>query len=202
MKAAFISDEAILEALQSQAPARVNAALKQLYQSQKLTGSIRKQILGMGGDPDESREVLNQALIIFYNQVQERTYDPGLSSINTYMVKIAAQLYYTKRRSDQRRQGAYDRSAESLEMETSIDPETEFDAEHRKALLNKVLATLGDKCRQLLKLRSFDFSMAEIAEKLNYKSPEVAKMAAMDCRKKLNQYLAERPDLLAELKSL
>lgn len=202
MKAAFISDEAILEALQSQAPLRVNAALKHLYQSQKLMGSIRKQIFGLGGNPDESREVLNQALIVFFNQVQDGVYNPALSSVDTYIVKIATQLYYTKHRSDQRRQGAYDRSAESLEMETSIDPETEFDAEHRKALLDRVLAAIGEKCRQLLKLRSFDFSMAEIAEKLNYKSPEVAKMAAMDCRKKLNQYLAERPALLAELKSL
>ncbi len=202
MKAVFTRDEEVLEALSSKVPSKINAALKHLYQSQKLINSIRKQILGLGGDPDDGREALNHALVVFYNQVQEQVYNPRLSSISTYIVKIATQLYYTKRRSDQRRQAMHERSAENPETETSIDPETEFNAEHRKALLDRVLAALGEKCRQLLKLRSFDFSMAEIAEKLNYKTPDVAKMAVLDCRKKLNLYLAERPDLLAELKSL
>lgn len=202
MKAVFTLDEEILEALNSKVPSKINAALKHLYQSQKLINSIRKQILGLGGNPDDSREALNHALVVFYNQVQEQAYDPQLSSISTYIIKIATQLYYTKRRSDQRRQAMNERSAENRVAEASIDPETEFDAEHRKALLDRVLAALGEKCRQLLKLRSFDFSMAEIAEKLNYKTPDVAKMAVLDCRKKLNLYLAERPDLLAELKAL
>lgn len=202
MKAVFTRDDEILEALNSKVPLKINAALKHLYQSQKLISSIRKQILGLGGDPDDGREALNHALAVFYNQVQEQVYDPRLSSISTYIIKIATQLYYTRRRSDQRRQAMNERSAENREAETPVDPETEFDAAYRKALLDRILAALGEKCRQLLKLRSFDFSMAEIAEQLNYKSPEVAKMAAMDCRKKLNQYLAEHPDLLAELKSI
>lgn len=202
MEAAFTRDTDILEALNSRIPAKVNAALKHLYQSQKLMSSIRKQILGMGGNPDEGREVLNQALVVFYNQVQEDRYKPELSSVNTYIVRIATQLFYTKRRSEQRRQVVHDRSADGLEMEIQVDPEMEFNLEHRKALLDKVLAALGEKCRQLLKLRSFDFSMTEIAEKLNYKSPDVAKMAAQDCRKKLNLYLAARPELLAELRAL
>lgn len=202
MKAAFTQDEEILEALNSKVPSKINAALKHLYQSQKLINSIRKQILGLGGDPDDSREALNHALVVFYNQVQEQVYNPQLSSISTYIIKIATQLYYTKRRSDQRRQAMYERSAENREAETHVDPETEFNAAYRKALLDRILDSFGEKCRQLLKLRSFDFSMAEIAEKLNYKTPDVAKMAVMDCRKKINQYLAERPELLAELREL
>ena len=202
MKAVFTRDEEILEALNSKVPSKINAALKHLYQSQKLINSIRKQILGLGGNPDDSREALNHALVVFYNQVQEQVYNPRLSGISTYIIKIATQLYYTKRRSDQRRQAMNERSAENREAETPVDPETEFDADYRKALLDRILAALGEKCRQLLKLRSFDFSMAEIAEKLSYKTPDVAKMAVLDCRKKLNLYLAERPDLLAELKAL
>lgn len=202
MKTTFTHDDEILEALSSKVPSTINAALKHLYQSQKLINSIRKQILGLGGDPDDSREVLNQALVVFYNQVQERLYQPERSGINTYLVKIATQLYYTKRRSDRRRLAMYDRSVDNLETPTQTDPEGEFNAEHRKTLLDRVLANLGEKCRQLLKLRSFDFSMTEIAGQLNYKSPDVAKMAVLDCRKKLNQYLAERPALLAELKAL
>jgi hypothetical protein len=44
--------------------------------------------------------------------------------------------------------------------------------------------------------------MAEIAEKLQYKSPDSAKMAVHDCRKKLNTILSDRPELLEELRDI
>lgn len=202
MKPEFSTDTDLLDALRSKAPERINAALKHLFQHEKLRNSIRKQVSGMGGDATEVKEMLNQALIVFYHQVLDQTYQPELSSIQTYIVRIAAQMYYTKRRSENRRVAMYQRSAESVASDTQLDPERAFDMAHRKALLDEVLGSIGEKCKKLLKLRSFDYSMAEIAEKLQYKSPDVAKMAAQDCRKKLNQYLAERPDLLATLKSL
>lgn len=202
MKQPFDSNQDILEALRSKDPHRVNAALKHLYQSGKLTGTVKQQVKGLGGDENDAREVLNRALVVFYNHVEDGKYDPALSGITTYIVHIATRMFYTVRRSETRRVAMHDRSMEADAVETVTNPELEMNIRHRKELLDKVLSMIGDKCRQLLKLRSFDFSMAEIAEKMNYKSPDVAKMAAQDCRKKLNHYLAERPGLLAELNEL
>jgi predicted DNA-binding protein YlxM (UPF0122 family) len=69
-------------------------------------------------------------------------------------------------------------------------------------LLDTVLSAAGDRCKQLLKLRSTDYSMSEIAEIMGYRSQDVAKNAALDCRKKINEFLAGKPSLLAALRSL
>lgn len=202
MKNQFNDDKDILEALNSQVPAQVNAALKHLLQSAKLRGSVRQQVFALGGNEDDAREFLNQALVAFYNHVEDKKYDPALSGITTYIVKIAAQMYHTRRRSEGRRSAMHDRSVEAGTIETSTNPEQEINQQHRKEVLDKLLSMIGDKCRQLLSLHSFSFSMAEIAEKLGYKTSDVAKMAVQDCRKKLNQLLTQRPDLLDELREL
>lgn len=202
MKNQFKDDQDILEALRSQTPAAVNAALKHLLQSEKLRGFVRQQILGLGGAEADVREFLHQAILAFYNQVEDNKYNPALSSISTYIVKIAAQKFYTQRRSEGRRTAMYDRSVDAGVTETVTDPEAEMNQQHRKTVLDQVLSNIGDKCKQLLQLYGFQYSMAEIAEKIGYKSADVAKMAVQDCRKKLQQLLIQRPDLLAELREL
>ncbi len=202
MKHPFNNDDEILEALLSGVPSNVNAALKHLYHNGKLNGAVRKQVNGLGGGENDAQEVLNQALLAFFNQVTDGKYNPALSGITTYIVNIAAQMYYTKRRSEMRRLATYDRSLEAVTIETATNPETEMNVQHRKDLLEKLLAMTGEKCHQALKMQIFSFSMAEIAEKMNYKSADVAKMAIQDCRKKLNKFLAERSGLLDELREL
>lgn len=202
MKNQFKDDQDILEALRSQTPAQVNAALKHLLQSEKLRSFVRQQVFALGGNDTDAREALHQAILAFYNQVEDQKYDPTLSRISTYVVKIAAQKFYTQRRSEGRRAAMHDRSVDIGAMETMTDPETEMNQQHRKTVLNQVLSNIGDKCKQLLQLYGFQYSMAEIAEKIGYKSADVAKMAVQDCRKKMHQLLIQRPDLMAELRDL
>ena len=202
MKHQFNDDHDILKALYSKEPASVSAALKHLLSDNKLKGAIRKQVYALGGDENNVPDVLNQALLAFYNQTDDGKYNPALSSITTYVVNIATQMYYTRRRSENRRAAMHDRSIEAGDVETFTNPEQEMSIEYRKELLDKVLHTTGGRCHQALRLQSFSYSMAEIAEKMNYKSADVAKMALLDCRKKLNNYLSGRPDLLAELRTL
>ena len=202
MKDQFDEDQDILEALRSQDTPRINAALKHLLQSEKLRNFVRKQVFALGGNDEDVREFLSQALLVFLNRVEDGRYDPSLSSISTYIVKVASQMYHTRRRSEGRRAAMYDRSMEAGAVETETNPEETINMQHRKETLGKVLAQIGDKCRQLLSLFGSSYSMAEIAKKIGYKSTDVAKMAVMDCRKKLNQFLSTRPDLLTELREL
>lgn len=202
MKQLFNNDHDILEALRSKVPANVSAALKHLFQNDKLKAAVRQQLYLQKGDEHDTREMLNQALVVFLNQVEDGKYDPALSGITTYIVKIAAQLYYTKRRSEMRRMAMHDRSVVASVVEIATNPELEMNFQHTQKLLEEAIALTGEKCRQALKLYSFSFSMAEISEKLSYKSADVAKMAIQDCRKKLQKILTERPDLLAELREL
>lgn len=202
MKNNFKDDQDILEALRSRIPEQVNAALKNLLQSEKLRGFVRQQIMAQGGSEENVKECLHQALIVFFNNVQGQTYDPSRSRISTYIVKIAAQLFFTQRRSQGRRTAMHDRSVQTGEGEPTVNPEEAFNLQHRKTLLAQLMSKLDDKCQQLMKWYSMHYSMAEIAEKAPYKSADVAKMAVKDCRKKIQQILLQQPDLMAELRAL
>ncbi len=198
----FTNDSDVLLALKSDSRLMANAALKHLYQSPKLLDAVRKAVGVIGGGNDDAKDTLSEALVVFYEQVVEGKYNPALSTITTFIVAIAKKKYYTNRRSEHRRSARHDRAHELGTIETIVDPEIDWSLEYRKTLLDKLLSTTGERCHQLLKLRSFDYSMAEIAEMMQYKTPDVAKAAANECRKKLNKYLAENPDLLAELNEL
>ena len=200
MKSLFQNDLELLEALRSQLPAQVNAALKQLCQSEKLKGAVRQQIYQQGGNEQDARDMLNQALLAFLEQVESGKYDPTQSAINTYVVKIAAQKFFTQQRSALRRAAMHDRSVDAGATETYTDPEESLDLAHKKEVLDRILQWTGEKCRQLLQLHSHHYSHAEIAEMLQYRSADSAKMAVSDCRKKLNTVLTEHPELLAELR--
>jgi RNA polymerase sigma factor (sigma-70 family) len=201
MKSTFQNDLELLEALRSRLPAQVNAALKQLCQSDKLKGSVRQQIYQLGGTEQDARDMLNQALLAFLEQVESGKYDPAQSAINTYVVKIAAQKFFTQQRSAMRRTAMHDRSVDAGVTETFTDPEETIELQHKKDVLDRILQWTGEKCRQLLQLHSHHYSHAEIAEMLQYRSADSAKMAVSDCRKKLNTVLTEHPELLAELRT-
>lgn len=202
MKDNFDNDSIILEALRSRAPHRINAALQHLSQSPKLKGAVRQQVYALRGDDNDAREVLNQALVVFLNHVEDGKYDSTRSAVTTYIVKIAAQMYFTKRRSEQRRMAMHDRSMDAEAIDMATNPEDVMNLEHQRAFLDKLLIMTGEKCRQLLQMHGHSYSMVEIAERLHYKSPDSAKMAVHDCRKKLNTILAERPELLDELREI
>ena len=202
MKHLFNDDYSILEALRSKMPLQINAAMRHLCLNEKLKGAVRQQLRGLGGDENDACEILNQALVAFLNHVEDEKYDPTRSAVSTYIVKIAAQMYFTRRRSEQRRMAMHDRSVDTGTTDIATNPEQEFDLQHQKEILDQLLAMTGEKCRKLLQLHGHSYSMAEIADKLQYKSPDSAKMAVHDCRKKLNTILSDRPELLDELREI
>ncbi|MFZ4477812.1 MAG: RNA polymerase sigma factor [Saprospiraceae bacterium] len=202
MKLQFDTEQELLLALQSTIPAIYNAALKYLYTHGKFIGAVRKQVYALGGDDQDVKIVLNEALLEGFNQIQDGIYDPSRSQIVTFIVHIATKKFYTKQRSESRRSAMHQRSMETNEQEENTDPMVEMDRNERIALINKALAGIGSKCQELLQLQGVGFSMAEIAEKLNYKNQNVAKMAAQDCRNKFRKYLTERPELVAEIRML
>ena len=201
MKNPFTHDTAVLEALRSGASLRVNTAIEHLYRNEKIIGAVRQQVMRQGGDESDVRDMLNQALVVFLNHVENNTYKPELSAIATYIATIAKQKFFTQRRSEKRLAARHDRSAEAGHLETTTNPEVAFDRQHRKVFVHKLLGMIGEKCGKLLLLKQEGYQMAEIAEKLSYKNADSAKSAHAECRKKLND-VAQRPEVLQELREL
>jgi RNA polymerase sigma factor (sigma-70 family) len=202
MKHQFNQERNILVALKSYDSETYNAALRHLFEDKKLLNTIRKQIFGMGGDENDVQEVFGQALFEFYNKVRNDIYDPSKSAITTYIVHIAQNKFYTKKRSDIRRKERNERAFAQGEMEILPNIEKELDYQDKKELLGRLLENMNPKCSKIMLLNHEKYSMTEIAEKMNYKSKDVAKMALYNCREKLNLFLKDRPDLRDELREL
>jgi RNA polymerase sigma factor (sigma-70 family) len=202
MKHQFNQESDILVALKSYDSETYNAALRHLFEDKKLLNTIRKQIFGMGGDENDVQEVFGQALFEFYNKVRNDIYDPSKSAMTTYIVHIAKKKFYTLQRSDIRRKGRNERAFAQEEMEIFPNIEKELDYQDKKALLGRLLENMNPKCPKIMLLNHEKYSMTEIAEKMNYKSKDVAKMALYNCREKLNLFLKDRPDLRDELREL
>lgn len=198
MRVQFKTDQDLIQAFTSGSAPLVNAAMKQLYLDGALFGAVCQQIKKLGGNTDDAREMLGLALIELDKKVRQNEYDPTKSKINTYVTAIARQLFFTRKRSEYRRQAAHER-AHSQDTLHTIHPDHLMERQHRRQLLQDVLRQLGDKCQQLLQLYALEFSMAEIAQKIGYKTPDSAKMAVADCRKKAHQFLIGKPQLLKEL---
>lgn len=201
MKNPFTNDTAILDALRSGVPSRVSAAIEHLYRSDKVRGAVRHVIRPLGGDESDVSDMLNQALIVFINQVETNQYEPEKSAITTYIANITRKKFFTQQRSEKRRSAWHNRSAESEAVERTTNPEEQVDLEHRRQFIHKFLGRIGEKCRELLLLKAEGYQMEEIAEKMQYKSADSAKSAHHDCRKKLND-LTQRPEVLQALREL
>ena len=197
MNLPFASERDILAALYADDPLLVNAGLKHLYLDKKLRMAVKKQVISLGGSEDEVQEIFQQSLIIFFNAVTDGRYEAARSSIATFIVGIARKCYQGMRRSGQQRDlGAGDYPMQPM----AADEELVF--ESRQELLDRILSVLGERCKQLLKLRSFGYSMEKVAGMVGYKNANAAKVAVHSCRKKLLAFLATRPDLLDELNDI
>lgn len=194
----FQNNDELFNALQGTGLQR-EAAFRQLYSDGKLQGAIRQQLLPMGGDANDVQEMLSEALIELDQQLALGKYDPAVSKITTYLVAIARQKFFTRRRSEQRSAARHQQLAAQQPLEQSVDPNTALQRQHQKNILARLLDATGEKCREALRLYSFDYSYLEIADLLSYKNDQVAKMAVYDCRKRLRKILAEQPELAAQL---
>lgn len=194
MSQLFTTDAEILAALRSEDPLRINAGLKHLYKDRKLWQAVSSQVIYLGGGEDEIQEIFQQALIIFFNAVTDGHYQPEKSAIATFITGIARKCFLGWQRSARRRD--LRDATYAQQMTETGDPSG---TEHQKVLLDRLLSALGDRCKQLLQLRSIGYSMANLSGMMGYKNSNAAKAAVHNCRKKLLTFLASRPDLLDEL---
>ena len=191
----FWTDAQIVAALQSDRSSE-ESALQMLLKDNSLRQSVRAQVLSLGGGEADVRDALSVALVVFDENVRAGRYDPTKSAVRTYIVSIARQWYYTRRRSESRRTALHWRVFD----DSTSDPETDVANAQFGEVLDTVLGHLGEKCHKILKLYSLDYSMAEIAESMAYKDHTIAKTETSTCRKRMHKYLNDHPDLLKTLR--
>jgi RNA polymerase sigma factor (sigma-70 family) len=170
------------------------AAFRAFYTYAGLRASTYKQLLNLGVPHEELSDVFQDAMIVAERHLRAGTFK-GNSKLTTWFIGIAKFTWLAKLQKEDRRNGLL---PIDLPVDEFINPELMFLDEERNAVLDEVLTSIGDFCKQLLRYYGLHYSMKEIAELLNLDDDERAKDRARDCREKLRKTILENP-ILTEL---
>ena len=172
------SDRDLLKSLKSNSRQLENEALQAIYV--QVYPKVERFVSKSGGSSEESYDVFQDAILIFFKHVTEGRFREE-SSISTYIQVICRNLWYEQIRKSRRMQ-AY-RPDEEEAYEINEDDLLALKSTHS---IEKLLKKLGDECQQVLKLFYFEKKrMTEIQSHFGLSSEQVAKNKKYKCLKKL-----------------
>ena len=178
-----MDDNSIIQLLRSNKQEKGFSALYTHYPK------VEKMIYRSGGSRADAKDIYQEALIILYRKALTPSFQLT-SQLGTFLFGVARILWQNEIK--MRGKTTTDSYTEQDNAELSQDINTEIEEERKLQLAEKAIASIGEKCKQILKLFYLDQkSMAEIAELLGYSSENTAKNQKFKClesaRKKLEE---------------
>ncbi|MEM7368143.1 MAG: sigma-70 family RNA polymerase sigma factor [Bacteroidota bacterium] len=183
------TDEELLTAFQ-QGGNSLNQAMKWLYLESDCRREILAYVAKKNGSPEDGEDVFQDGIKQLILNVRANKFR-GEGSVQGYLYGMCRNLW-SRRFQQLMRDKQYTGTAsnETILFDT---PESMAMIEERTANMEKLLAKLGGKCRQVLVLWKLGYSMKEIAAELGYKSDGVARKKKHQCFQKLLKILSKEP---------
>lgn len=133
--------------------------------------------------PDDSKDIYQVAILIFYDNVKSGKLQHLVSSIKTYLFGIGKNVARDNLRKLKRNTPI--NQQQWLQEYLADEPDEKVD-ENLFALAKKALAGLGQPCQQLLELFYYERkNMEEISLAMNYKNADTAKNQKCKCMARL-----------------
>jgi len=183
-----LKDKEILDWIEK---GRDNEALTSIYKSS--LPKIRKYVIANNGTEEEVKDIFQDTIVIFYRKVKTGAFREEVD-IDAFLFTIARNLYinYVTRHLKRNIKGF-----EQDEKDESEDVLQHLIGREKEALLDRLFKELGDTCAELLKLNIFhNFSMKEIAQKMNFSNENVAKTKSYKCRQRLASLIKNNKELI------
>jgi RNA polymerase sigma factor (sigma-70 family) len=170
-------------------------ALGVIYKSNK--EKVCSYILGNSGSQDEAKDIFQEAVIAFYENVRDGKFKEE-SAIGTYLYSIAKFKWLNQLKKNQVRTHHHEKAIREEFTESPLA--TILEDEQKKGVLD-VLGQLGVICQQLLIETIYhNTSMKELAESGGYSSEQVVRNKKYKCLQKLKELIHAKPALIAVLK--
>lgn len=173
------------------------AAIRAIYNDSGLKRMVAAFVSKNKGNEADGQDMFHEGIIVLDRNIREGKFR-GEAPLKGYLYSICRFLWMNQ----MRKQSHTDTVAEmpiSSEADTQ-SPEVILVTEERKAVLNSLLAELGERCQKILELWKLSYSMEEIAEKLGFSSSDMAKKAKYRCHVSLLQMIQNNPSLQQLLK--
>ncbi len=137
---------------------------------------------------EEAKDIYQDAIVIFYNNVAKGKISEINFSISSYLHEVVRRQFLNRLKKDSRMsRGLLD----TLKYPGDSDNEEDHQYEQKLEVVHMALQELGAACKKLIKLKYFtNLSMESICEQLGYKNPGTAKNLKYKCmrilRRKVN----------------
>lgn len=181
------SDSNILKLLNSDKESEIDKGLNCLFRN--CSKIILKFILANKGTEDEAKDVIQDSIIVFYEQVKNKNLVLDCT-INTYIYSVSRNLWLKKLAYKSR---FINELSEYIVIDNVL---TEgFDDDIRNNKFIKLFNELGESCRVILLYYYYDkLSMKEIMIRMNFKSEQAAKNKKYKCLNYLREIVLNNKD--------
>lgn len=190
MRNRTIPDALLIEKLLS-SYAEEEEALSLIYKKNRPI--IRKLVLKNGGTKEAAKDVFQEAIIYFYENVKAGKFR-GASSISSYLYSIAKFIWLNRLKRLQ---------IERKFIDTNHFKETqgsfliELMEKEQQTQLFELFDQLGTSCKELLiDSLYYNYPMKDLVEKFNYENEQIVRNKKYRCLKRLKEMLKEQPQLL------
>jgi RNA polymerase sigma factor (sigma-70 family) len=185
--------EHIIESIKSGKDREVLSAMyKEIYPK------IERYVTGNTGSKDDSKDVFQEAILVFYNNVINGNYD-RINEITGFIIKVSRNIWINKVRKTNK-----EVEANLLENYEDHTPSALITLimDEKWAAYQDLFDNIGSRCKELLNYSVYEkISMKEIAIKMNFANENAAKAQNYRCKQKLMDLVSANEELTDLLKS-
>jgi RNA polymerase sigma factor (sigma-70 family) len=170
---------------------------KQVFEHlyQELFPTVKNYIRKNNGITDDAYDVFQDALMYFYNQVINKTFDVKYT-VYGYVFRLSVNRWLNKLNKDKRMVFQTELSDDIAKDFTFANLGEDRNEKENFNVLTRFVSYLGEKCEEVLSLRIYSNLMFEdIALRLGLSTEASAKMSFKRCREKLIQLIKDHPEL-------
>lgn len=184
-----------LVAMFQRPPEARERALRILAERESLRRKVQKFVRENFGNRHDAEDAWQEALIIADRQLRAGLYR-GESSLDTWVCSIGKYFWLSELR---RRRPELGIEIAPNESESSLDPAEIVAIAERQRILADALASMDEKCRELLDRYNLHFSARETREAMHAPDEQWVHRETERCRRKVLHWLQKRPELLDAL---
>jgi RNA polymerase sigma factor (sigma-70 family) len=191
------TEQSLVESILQGGNAR-QTAIRFIYEDKDLRQMVIRFVNKNRGNDEDGQDMFHEGIIVLDRNIREGKFR-GEAPLKGYLYSICRFLWMNR----MRKQSHTDTVAE-MPVTAEVDaesPEVIFVNEERKAVLNRLLEEVGERCRKILELWKLSYSMEEIAEKLDFSSAAMARKAKYRCHVSLMELVQKNPALAQTLQN-
>lgn len=159
---------------------------------------VYRYVTGNKGSEDDSKDVFQEAVLVFYRQVVDGKTD-RITDITGFVIAVSRNIWINKAKRMRK-----EVEADMLEYYDGGDPNPliQLLMGEKWSAYRKLFELVGEKCRELLTYSVYEkLSMEEIAVKMNLPNANAAKTQNYRCKQKLIDIVSSNKELTSLLKS-